>query len=620
MNSGLLQQEYYKKLAQELEKLVDANGKVKSGYEERVNFILNQLNEAYGTEYKLVNGQIEKYDELKDNIYKTIEAEKAKIVLNANEEAYTNALKNQVKNQEELRKLLEEQNKAQDKYNEKLKEIEENYGGIEEARDKAWWTPVIAKDVSDLEHLQEELDQSKGKVDELKNVIATDNQTIIYWEDLKTATITGNQQEIDEALRNITTTYQNESQNQTTTLSDQLNAEISMANDRKKIWEENGIEINDTRKEQLEAGIKVLADKLAEQTTTVESLTDDQVEAWKLLAESSEQVYNEKISSVEEDTRLVLEALLGKVDITSTEYINRWSKMANESSEKYNNTLSRLPEETQGKILAMTMAVTGMNDSTRKAYEGLSETARSAFNKELSNMDIDAKHNVQSALNEINAKQWEGNQVGGNVGYSINSGFNNNLGNTERSANNWISPFKTKLQSRNPFGIIGLVGSFASSIVQRFDRGLGNASPSKKTRKSANNFMAGFNNNIKKLIPTSLNQVKKLAIGITDEFDNNLNINDIASGFTVNPNSFKIDTTQFIDYGQISGTIATQANVEVNNLPQQVKQAVIEGMSQVSIPVEIEARADEGVIFTKVQAKAREFVMQTGEEPFPSPA
>ena len=115
MNSGLLQQEYYKKLAQELEKLVDANGKVKSGYEERVNFILNQLNEAYGTEYKLVNGQIEKYDELKDNIYKTIEAEKAKIVLNANEEAYTNALKNQVKNQEELRKLLEEQNKAQDK-------------------------------------------------------------------------------------------------------------------------------------------------------------------------------------------------------------------------------------------------------------------------------------------------------------------------------------------------------------------------------------------------------------------------------------------------------------------------------------------------------------------------
>ena len=60
--------------------------------------------------------------------------------------------------------------------------------------------------------------------------------------------------------------------------------------------------------------------------------------------------------------------------------------------------------------------------------------------------------------------------------------------------------------------------------------------------------------------------------------------------------------------------------MEVNNLPQQVKQAVIEGMSQVSIPVEIEARADEGVIFTKVQAKAREFVMQTGEEPFPSPA
>ena len=47
---------------------------------------------------------------------------------------------------------------------------------------------------------------------------------------------------------------------------------------------------------------------------------------------------------------------------------------------------------------------------------------------------------------------------------------------------------------------------------------------------------------------------------------------------------------------------------------------MIEGMSRVSIPIEIEAKTDEGIIFTRMQAKAKEFVMQTGEEPFPSPA
>lgn len=82
-----------------------------------------------------------------------------------------------------------------------------------------------------------------------------------------------------------------------------------------------------------------------------------------------------------------------------------------------------------------------------------------------------------------------------------------------------------------------------------------------------------------------------------------------------NPNDFKIDTNQFIDYGQISGAVATQSNISIDSdISQQVYEAVIRGMQNTKI--EVEARADEGVIFKKVQVKAKEYTMQTGEPAF----
>lgn len=53
------------------------------------------------------------------------------------------------------------------------------------------------------------------------------------------------------------------------------------------------------------------------------------------------------------------------------------------------------------------------------------------------------------------------------------------------------------------------------------------------------------------------------------------------------------------------------------DIGRQVYEAIIRGMQQVSIPIEIEARTDEGIIFNKVREKAEEFATQTGENPFP---
>ena len=61
------------------------NGKVKEGYEGRVDFILNELNEALGTEYKLNGNIVESYDEIVNSIDEVIQKKRAEILL-SNEE------------------------------------------------------------------------------------------------------------------------------------------------------------------------------------------------------------------------------------------------------------------------------------------------------------------------------------------------------------------------------------------------------------------------------------------------------------------------------------------------------------------------------------------------------
>lgn len=91
-------------LKDELLGLVDANGKVKEGYESRAGFILGQLNSALGTEYKMTDGVIQKYGELKKNIDQIIEAKKAEAILNAQQALYQEAI---TKQQEGYARLAE---------------------------------------------------------------------------------------------------------------------------------------------------------------------------------------------------------------------------------------------------------------------------------------------------------------------------------------------------------------------------------------------------------------------------------------------------------------------------------------------------------------------------------
>ena len=120
LSKGMSEMSYYQDLVNELDKIVDENGKVKSGYEERASFITSTLANALGLEISMHDGVIEKYGEIRDAIDKTIEKKKAEIILNSQEAAYTqaiqdrsNALELLAESQRQMTQLTDDYAKAQ---------------------------------------------------------------------------------------------------------------------------------------------------------------------------------------------------------------------------------------------------------------------------------------------------------------------------------------------------------------------------------------------------------------------------------------------------------------------------------------------------------------------------
>ena len=90
--SELANIEHTQTLWKELQTLADENGKVKEGYEGRAQFILNELNNALGTEYEMNGNIIQSYEDISASIDEVIEKKKAQILLEAYEDSYRQAV------------------------------------------------------------------------------------------------------------------------------------------------------------------------------------------------------------------------------------------------------------------------------------------------------------------------------------------------------------------------------------------------------------------------------------------------------------------------------------------------------------------------------------------------
>lgn len=343
-NATLSQMDQIEKLTKELDNLIDENGKVKDGYKDRVDFILNQLNNALGTEYKLTGDVISNYKDLKKSVEDLIRTKKINAVLESEEALYNEGIKNKAKAYESVATAQKHVNELQ----KKIAEWEEKNGKIDDSvQGKLLRGLTVTTEAhgelnglrADLQVAQEELSKAeanyKEKIDNINTY--TKDATILLGDDVEKQT---------ELLQKKTIAHQNASDDiaEATKLSiENYQYDLEMF----KKYKDEAISKQDTASAeyyqiQIETNEKSLKEQirhLAEMTSTTEEMTPAQIEAWKKLAEGSYDVYAEELSKMPTEMKERIEDITGVV-VNDTSVENATEDLGEDAVSKFEQSTS----------------------------------------------------------------------------------------------------------------------------------------------------------------------------------------------------------------------------------------------------------------------------------------
>lgn len=201
MNTQLAQIDYVEDLYNELENLTDATGKVEDADRARADFIVKEINEIIPNALEMTDGQIKKNKDLEQSIKDVLNTQRAKIILAAEEEKYSLAVKEVADAQDAQAQTASELALKQQRLNELLKEQDERLKN------------GLSADVK----LTEQIAPLQRSVEELSGTLAEQTSTLEgYYNDIKRyeddykAVYSGNAEQIQAVINRTSDTYQNE--------------------------------------------------------------------------------------------------------------------------------------------------------------------------------------------------------------------------------------------------------------------------------------------------------------------------------------------------------------------------------------------------------------------------
>lgn len=495
ISAGVAEMDYIQRLREELTQLVDANGKVKDGYKERVDFILGQLNEALGTEYTQTDGIIQKYKELTESIDLLIQKKKAEVVLDANKDNYANALTERTKAQTEYSNNLSKQIELEDELTElrgklteatnKQTEAEEKgqtgaYSAYETYKNQAqFYKTQIDQKTKDLEAQKQNVQSSLDLYKKYTEIIGADDK-------LQTALLSNNTEIIKNALQERTNSIVQQSMITNDNLAQQIEREGTLYQSdlalKQNYVAQNQLENAKLVEDDMAAGqqrLTNLASQLVEETSKVTELTPAQVEAWKSLANASFLEYCNGIAKMSPEMQQQIQNATGIVAANTPKFASQAGEMGTKVAEEFDKNA-----EAKEKAL----------NTLQGFYEGLNDQEK----KEL------LKTTVGDRADEVAAEFDKGDYQtsGENVLTGLYNGLNNG----------------TLGQS-----LINKAASIAKNIAAQFNIQWDEHSPSKLMKKMAENFLLPISTVFDKKKRGLTNDAKRLAGGIANSFGNNFN-------------------------------------------------------------------------------------------------
>ena len=338
LNSTLTEADNVQKLSDELQTLVDKNGKVKEGYEGRVNFILNELNGALGTEYKLNGKVVDSYDEIIKSIDDLIQKKRINAILE-NEEAKWNEANNK-KTDAYNDMIAKEEELATAK--QKVIDAQEN---LKNADDRYFATSTINYQ-NQLKIAQDAQKQAEQNLQNSKNAYKTYLDDIATYENDYEIAMSGNTEKINELINSKTYTYQQSSND----IGEAINHNIQQVQyevEQYKLAREEDLRNQDEtnaqkNQKQIEAGetqLRNLAKELVSMTSTTEELTPELIEAWKNLATGSYDIYEETINNMSPEMKQEIKNIFSAISSDKT-IKGATTDLAKDAEEGFNNNVN----------------------------------------------------------------------------------------------------------------------------------------------------------------------------------------------------------------------------------------------------------------------------------------
>lgn len=401
INNILPEIEISQKLANELRTITDENGKVKQGYENRAQTILTELNKALGTEYKMNGNIISQYKELKENIDKIIASKKAESVLNAYQEEYGTALKEQAKATSTLVKLKEEQAEISEK--------------------------MAMGNVKERKEAEIKYNYINQKIKEQTDLIGKYGKTITDIENLQTASATGSTEQINQAIAQLEVTYENVKQKSKESIEQQIINQSKYVStvkesltEAKKTNDEYQTYILNSQLNTENQKLADLINSFAKQTSTIQELTPQQSEVWKAIAKTSYEEYSKALYNIDGDTRKRIESVTGII-ATDPTMPNQMGLKAGEMTTVFNQNLSlaKPTEEEVGNASSflnsnksLFLATENIADKSSKKFEEYinSENGRKATNDYMYGAENGINRKKKSFLDLLFGIGRQGNQ------------------------------------------------------------------------------------------------------------------------------------------------------------------------------------------------------------------
>lgn len=308
--------QYYDDLWVELQGIVDKNGEVKKGYEDRAKFITNELSRVTGDEITWNGNVIQSYKDLKGSIDDALKSKKSLALLSAYEDSYSEAVSGIKSAKSESINVYAEKKKAQEERDSATETVQKyNTEGLD--RNKkiikiAGWAFENGK-ISQTDY-QKYLKDAQNKQNTAKNERALSSFGAAYGAESQKAK--DNLKEKEKTLKELESKY-NEYQrkivNYNTTIQNVENLTAANAKGNTK---------------EIDAAMSDLMNNIITYTTGNKDTLEQQVNDFKTNVENLRTAYKDGVEGVKKDQVEEAEELQERAEIELAKYTDMYGTVA----------------------------------------------------------------------------------------------------------------------------------------------------------------------------------------------------------------------------------------------------------------------------------------------------